>query len=159
MLTQQIKAEIPIAMKAKDQVRLDTLRMLTAAFTNELVATKRKPTDELPDEDAIAVIRREVKKRKEAAEAFKGGGRPEAAAKEHAEEAILSAYLPALMSEDEVMKVVKAKYEEMAKAAKGGSPGAGLDPALRGKLMGMVMKELAGKADGTVVKMIVDKVF
>ena len=149
MLHQDIKAAIPNAMKAKDQVKLDTLRMLMAAFTNELVATKRKPTEELPDEDALTVIRREVKKRKEAAEAFKGGGRPDAAAKEHQEELILQAYLPAQMSEDEVMKVVAATKAKLGVT----------DKKEMGKLMGAVMKELAGKADGGIVKAAVDKSF
>lgn len=149
MIHQGVKAAIPAAMKAKDRVRLDTLRMLSAAFVNELVAGKRKPDLELPDEDALAVIRREVKKRKEAAEAFEKGGRADSAAKERIEQAILEAYLPAEMSADEIKKVVAAKKVELGIS----------DTKDMGRLMGAVMKELAGKADGTVVKKAVDASF
>jgi len=136
-------------MKARDQVRLDTLRGLTTAFVNELVATKRKPDEVLPDEDALAVIRREVKKRKEAAEAFKKGDRAELAEKERTEQKILEAYLPAMMSEDEVKKIVDAKKAELGVT----------DKKDMGRLMGAVMKETAGRADGQIVKKIVDSTF
>lgn len=135
-------------MKARDQVRVDTLRGLVAAFTNELVATKRKPTDELPDEDALPVIRREIKKRKEAAEAFRAGGREESAKKEESERAILETYLPPQMSEEDVQKVVEAKKTELGI----------VDKKDMGRLMGAVMKELSGKADGSVVKTAVAKI-
>jgi hypothetical protein len=146
MLHQKIKSEIPVAMKARDQLRLDTLRMLTTSFTNELVATKHKPDEELPDEDALAVIRREVKKRKDAAEAFAGAGRTESADKERAEQAILEAYLPAMMAEADVQKIVEAKKAELGVT----------DKKDMGRLMGAVMKETGGLADGTVVKKIID---
>lgn len=149
MLHQQIKGAIPAAMKAKDQVRLDTLRGLVSAFVNELVATKRLPTVELPDDDCLTVIRREIKKRKEAAEAFDKGGRADAAAKERAEQAILEAYLPAQMSEEDVMKAVAATKEKLGVT----------DKKDMGRLMGAVMKDLAGKADGTLVKKAVDASF
>lgn len=135
-------------MKARDALKVEVLRGLSAAFTNELVATKRKPTDSLSDDEALSVIRREVKKRKEAAEAFKGGGRTELAEKEEKEAVILSAYLPALMSEDEVRTVVEAKKNELSIT----------DKKDVGRLMGAVMKELAGKADGGVVKKIVGEI-
>lgn len=149
MIQKQVKDEMVAAMKAKEGVKVNTLRMLSAAFTNELVATSRKPTDELPNEDALTVIRREVKKRKEAAEAFEKGGRQESAANERAEQAILETYLPQMMSEDEVIKVVEAK-----KAALGVT-----DKKNMGALMSAVMQELKGKADGAMVKSIVDKSF
>ncbi len=141
-------------MKAHDQLRLDTLRGLTTAFTNELVATKRKPDEELPDEDAIAVIRREVKKRKEAAEAFDKGGRSESAEKERMEQRILESYLPALMSKDDIRKIVEAKKAEM-----GVDPSTSSGQANKGKFMGAVMKELKGKADGMLVKEVIDSAF
>lgn len=147
MIQVQVKEETVAAMKAKDNVKVETLRGLSAAFTNELVATKKKPTDELPDEEALNVIRREVKKRKEAAEAFEKGDRAEAAEKERAEQAILEAYLPAQMSEEEVLKVVEAKKAELGVT----------DKKDMGRLMGAVMQELKGKADGGVVKAAVDK--
>ena len=158
MLQQTIRAEIPAAMRAKDQLKLDTLRGLVAAFINELVATKRKPDEELSDEDVLTVIRREVKKRKEAADAFRGGGREELAEKEDKERAILEAYLPAMMSRDDIKKIAIAKKAEMfadlpAEAlAKEGTSKAG-------QLVGALMKELKGKADGSDVKAVVDELF
>lgn len=149
MIQKDIKAQVIVAMKARDTVRLETLRGLSAAFTNELVAKGKKPTEDLPDENALTVIRREVKKRKEATEAFRKGGREESAAKEEQEQAILEAYLPAMMGEDEIQKVVDAKKNELSIS----------DKKDMGRLMGAVMKELAGKADGGAVKKAVDAVF
>lgn len=137
------------AMKEKDQVKLNTLRGLLAGFTNELVANKKLPTDEVTDEMVLTVIRREVKKRKEAAEAFKAGGREESANKEVAERMILEAYLPAMMSEEEVRKIILQRKEDLGVT----------DKKSAGILMGRIMKELAGKADGGMVKTIVDSLF
>ena len=149
MIQNQIRGEVQAAMKARDQLKLDTLRGLLAGFTNELVATKRKPDEEIPDEDALTVIRREVKKRKEAAEAFKTGNRPELAEKEEKERIILEAYLPATMSQNDIRKVAEAKKTELGIT----------DKKDAGKLMGMVMKELKGKADGGDVKSVIDSLF
>ena len=149
MIQKEVQAEIVVAMKARDSVRTETLRGLTAAFTNELVATKRKPTDELSDEEARAVIRREVKKRKEAALAFRSGGREESAQKEEAERALLEAYLPAMMSTEEIETVARAKKAELGITEKKDS----------GRLMGAVMKETAGTANSEDVKAVVDALF
>ena len=137
------------AMKDKDRIKLDTLRGLIAGFTNELVSNKMPPTMPLPDEMAFAVIRREVKKRKEAAEAFKTGGREESAQKENAERIILEAYLPAMMPEEEVRAIIMKRKEDLGVTDKKGA----------GILMGRIMKELAGKTDGGMVKAIVDSLF
>lgn len=137
------------AMRARDQVKLDTLRGLLAGFTNELVTNKKTPTEPVPDEMAITVIRREVKKRKEAAEAFKAGGRDDSAKKEIQERMILETYLPALMSEEDVRAAIMKKKEDLGFT----------DKKDAGILMGRVMKDLAGKADGAMVKTIVDSVF
>ncbi|PIR85476.1 glutamyl-tRNA amidotransferase [Candidatus Kaiserbacteria bacterium CG10_big_fil_rev_8_21_14_0_10_45_20] len=148
MLHTQIKGEVHTAMKERDVLRVEVLRGLSASFTNELVATKRKPTEELSDEEVILVIRREVKKRKESAEAFKAGNRPELAEKEEKEIEILNAYLPALMNEADVRRIVETKKAELGISEKKDI----------GRLMGAVMKELAGKADGDTVKKIVEEV-
>jgi len=137
------------AMKARDSLRVETLRGLSAAFTNELVASSRKPTDELPDEDALTVIRREVKKRKEAADAFRKGGREESAEKEESERAILEAYLPSMMSVDDITPVAVAKKDALGIT----------DKKDMGRLMGAVMAELKGKADGGDVKTVVEGLF
>lgn len=137
------------AMKAKDALKVEVFRGLKAAFVNELVATKRMPTDQLPDADALNVIKREVKKRKEAAEAFRTGNRAELAEKEEAERAILEAYLPPTMSKDEILKIALAKKLEMGVT----------DKKDMGKFMGSLMKDLAGRADGGDVKDVVTGLF
>jgi uncharacterized protein YqeY len=149
MMQDTITADLTAAMKARDSFKVEVLRGVKAAFTNALVASNRKPTDALPDEDAVAVIRREVKKRKESIEAFTTGNRPELAEKEQKEQAILEAYLPALMSREDIKKIVDAKKAEMGVT----------DKKDMGKFMGSVMKDLAGKADGADVKAVIDESF
>jgi len=145
MIQDTVKVEMIAAMKARDSIKVETLRGLLAAFTNELVVQKKKPTEPIDDESALVAIRREVKKRKEAAMAFRSGGREESAQKEEAERAILEAYLPPQMSEDEVAAVVVAKKAELGVSEKKDM----------GRLMGAVMKELSGKADSDMVKELV----
>ncbi len=133
-------------MKAKDEIRMLTLRGLISGFTNELVATKRMPNESIPDEDALNVIRRATKQRKDAIEQFTAGGRPELADNERKELAILEVYLPKMMSEDEVMAFAEKKVAEL-----------GGDKSKAGLIVGALMKDLKGKADGAVVKAVVDK--
>lgn len=149
MVHEQIKDQIKEAMLAKDAVRLQTLRGLLSAFTNELVAKKRKPQEMLEDEDALAVISRAVKQRKDSIEQFEKGGRGDLAEDEKAELAILTTYLPAQMSKEEVMEAVLAKKAELGVT----------DKAMAGKLMGAIMKDLKGKADGDMVKSAIDEAF
>lgn len=149
MLTTQIKSEMTAAMKARDALRVETLRGAMSAFTNELVAKGRKPTEELTDQEAITVLKRLAKQRKESAEAFTGAGRAELAEKELGELKIIEAYLPASVSREEIEKVAKAKKEELGVT----------DAAGAGKLMGAVIKEFGGNADGAVVKEVVTGLF
>lgn len=149
MLQDQIGTDLVSAMKAKESLKVEVLRGLKAAFTNELVATKRMPTDQLPDADALNVIKREVKKRKEAAEAFRTGNRAELADKEEAERALLETYLPPSMPKEEILKIALAKKLEMGVT----------DKKEMGKFMGALMKDLAGRADGTDVKDVVADLF
>lgn len=142
---EQIKQEMREALKARDEVRLSVLRGLMTAFTNELVATKRKPTETLSDEEVLAVIAREAKKRRESIEAFTKGGRPELAEKEQVELAILDIYLPEMMGRDEIEKVVREKMNTLGIS----------DPQEKGKLIGAVMADLKGKADGGDVATVV----
>ena len=146
-LQTQIKEEIKATMIAKNTVKLGVVRGLVAAFTNELVATKRMPTDELTDEEVSNVIRRAVKQRKDSIEQFEKVGRPELAESEKAELAVLEKYLPAQMSREEVMAVAKAKMAELGV----------IDKSKAGMLMGTLMKELKGKVDGDTVKSVVDE--
>lgn len=149
MLHNQIREEIKEAMKAREELRLSVLRGMLASFTNELVATKRKPDTILPDEDAINVVKRLVKQRKDSIEQFRAGKREDLASKEEAELKILEKYLPETMSKEDIKKVVLAKKEEMGIT----------DKSKMGILIGAVMKELKGKADGGDVKEVVEKLF
>ncbi len=140
-----IKAGIPEAMKAKDQVKLRTLRSLTTAMTNEVVAKKRKPDEFLTDEEALAVLKRAANQRKDSIDQFTKGGRPELAEPEQEELTLIESYLPAQLSREQVEVVAKAKIAEL-----------GADKSKAGMVMGAVMKELKGAADGGVVKEVVD---
>src|SRR3989344_9037104 len=102
-----ISGQIKDAMKAKDTVRLTVVRGLLAAFTNELVAKGRKPDGELTDEEALAVIKRGVKQRKDSSEQFRKGAREELAKKEDEEMAMLMKYLPQMMEVGEVKKIAE----------------------------------------------------
>ena len=148
MLAAQIKHDMKIAMKAKDDLRVQTLRGAMAAFTNELVAKGKKPTDEVDDAMAMAVLKRLGNQRKDSAEQFEKGNRPELAAKEMTELKIIEGYLPQLASREDIERVARAKKVDM-----------NVDAAGKGKLMGAVMKELGGNADGGLVKAVVDALF
>lgn len=141
-----IKSEMIESMKAKDSVRLGVLRGLLSAFTNEAVAKGKKPDEELDDEGVLSVINRAVKQRKDSIEQFEKGGRQELADIELAELEILKKYLPEMMSQEEVHKFISSKLE-----------GRDLDAKSKGQFMGEIMRELKGKADGGVVKEVVDK--
>lgn len=143
----KIQEQIKEALRAKDQVRLTTLRGILAAFTNELVANGKKPSEILDDNGAIAVIRRLVKQRKDSIEQFEKGGRKDLADNERAEMKILEEFLPTQMSEEQIRKIVEVKKEE-------------LNPTKEklGVFIGAVMKEIQGQADGALVKKIVEEI-
>ncbi len=145
-MQETIKAAIKPAMIAKDTVRLGTLRLILAAFTNELVTQGRPPTDPLSDEDCMKVIKRLSKQRKDSIDQFVAGGRPELAEDEKAELAIIEEFLPAAMSEADIEAKVKAKLAE--------SP---LDSTKKGQFIGQMMKELGDTADGATVKAVIDR--
>ena len=144
----RIQNEIPTAMRAKDQVRLTTLRGVLATFTNEAVALKRTPKDKLSDEEAITVIRRLVKQRKDSIEQFEKGGREDLADNEKAELKVLEEFLPAQMSEEKIREIVMKKKEEMGE----------MDKTKIGQFMGAVMKECKGEADGMLVKKVIEEI-
>lgn len=155
MLHKDIKNEIKEAMRNKDTIRLETLRGLISLFQNEIVMGKAKPVVEgaeefLADEPALALVRRSVKQRKDSIEQFTKGGREDLVAKEKEELAILEAYLPQMMPREEIRVIAKLRLEKMR--ADGS-----FDPKAGGKMTGMIMKELAGKADGADVKAVVDE--
>ena len=146
-LHQTLKEQIKEAMKAHEVVRLSVLRSLVSNCTNELVSLKRTPQDELSDEEVLSVIRRAVKQRKDSIDQFTKGGRPELAEIEQAELLILETYLPQMISEEEIMNFAKTKMQELGN----------IDKAKAGIFMGTLMKELKRKADGNVVKKVVDQ--
>jgi len=148
-IQQTIREEIKKAMLAKEALRLETMRGILAAFTNELVATKRTPQDPLPDEDALKVLKRAANQRKDSIDQFEKGGRKELADKERAELAIIETFLPKMMSKDEIRKIAEAKKAELGVA----------DKSKMGVFMGAVMKELKGRADGAEVKEVVESLF
>lgn len=136
------------ALKAKDTLRLNVIRGLLSAFTNEAVSKKRKPDEALSDEEALVVISRAVKQRKDSIEQFEKGGRPELAEVEKSELAILGTYLPTQMSREEVVVFIKKKQVEL-----------NMDKSKKGQFMGIIMKDLKGQADGSMVKEIIDSLF
>lgn len=149
MIQKEIGDSIVTAMKAKDSVRLDVLRGVKAAFTNELVNLKRTPSDELSNEEALAVINRLAKQRKDSIEQYTSGGRADLAESEQAELLILNEYLPEMMSEDAIKKVATKMKADLGVD----------DKSKMGMLIGSLMKELKGKADGGDVKKVVEDLF
>lgn len=146
-IQETIKAKLKEAMVAKDSVALLALRGLSAGFTNELVNKGIPPQEPISDEDALVVLKRAVKQRKDAIEQFASGGREDLAESEKAELAIIEQFLPASMSEEEITTFVQGKITEAGE----------IDKASLGKFTGMIIKELAGKADGGDVKKVVEK--
>jgi len=132
----QLQVDLTTAMKARDELATSTIRMVRAAIMNAEVAGEQ--AIELTDEQAIAVLRSEAKKRAESAEVYEQNGRPESAAKERAEIEIIERYLPAAMSDEQLASIVD---EEVAAAAANGAAG--------GKAMGMVIKAVRDRAGAT----------
>ena len=156
MLHQTIKEQIKDALRNKDTIRLDTLRGLNALALNELLASKSPSATKvageefLPDDKMLALIKKSVKQRKDSIEQFTKGNREDLASKERAELGILEAFMPTMMSRAEIKVIANMRIETMK--AQGS-----FDPKSIGKLTGMIMKELAGKADGTDVKTVIDE--
>jgi len=149
-LVEQIKGEIKEAMKAKEADKLTTLRSITSAFTNELVATGKTPQDEVTDEIAMTVLKRQAKQRKDSIEQFTKGGRDDLVVNEKKELELIEEYLPETMSKDDIRVVAEKKKEEMGVSDKSGM----------GQLMGAIMGELKGKeVDGGDVKEVVESLF
>lgn len=146
-IQETVKAKLKEAMIAKDSVALMALRGIASGFTNELVNKGIPPQEPISDIDALTVLKREQKKRKDSIEQFVAGGREDLADSEKAELVIIDQFLPKMMSEEEIEIVVKAKIAETGT----------VDKTALGKFTGMIIKELAGKADGADVKKIIEK--
>lgn len=135
-LKDKLRDDMTTALKAKDELRLATLRMVLTAVTTEEVSGKT--SRELSDDEVLKVVAREAKKRREAAEAFEQAGRAELAERERAEGDVLEAYLPAQLSDDEIAAIVREAI------ASSGAEG----PQAMGQLMKVVQPQIAGRAEG-----------
>ncbi len=142
-----IKNQIVDAMRAQDEVKLNTLRGLIAMFSYELISKKSKDSF-IDDVGALTLIKRSVNQHKDSIEQFEKGGRNDLVKKEKAELTILEKFLPETMSKADIEKIVKAKIK------KEGIP----DTKKVGQFMGGIMKELKGKADGADVKEVIERV-
>jgi uncharacterized protein len=132
----RLRADLTAAIKARDELRTATIRMVLSAITNEEVAGKT--ARELSDDEVLKVVARESKKRREAAEAFDGAGRVELADKERAEGAVLDDYLPAQLGDDELAAIVREAI------AASGAEG----PQAMGQVMKIAGPQVAGRAEG-----------
>jgi uncharacterized protein YqeY len=133
---QQLQDDLTTAMKARDEVRLGTVRMALTAVTNEEVSGKQQR--ELSDDEVLKVLARELKKRKEAAAAYSDAGHTDRAAAEMAEAAVLEAYLPAQLSDEELTALVAAAIAEAGAT----------EPKQMGQVMKAATPKVAGRADG-----------
>jgi uncharacterized protein YqeY len=143
MLTEKIRLDLTAAIKGKKSIEVATLRLLWAEIHNQEMA-KQKP---LTEEEVVAVIRSQIKKRREAIELYRQGKREDLVRKEQEEMVVLEKYLPQQIPAGEMEKIVK---ETISETGAGG-------PGDFGKVMGVVMGKVKGKADGSTVSQIVKK--
>lgn len=142
-LKETLQADLNSAIKSRNSVVAETIRMVLTAITNEEVAGKEKKA--LSDAEIITVLTREAKKRREAAEAFDAGGRADRAATERAEGEVIAGYLPEQLSEDDIKKLIAETIAAVGAAG----------PSDMGKVMGSLKAKVAGKADGALVSSLV----
>lgn len=141
MTIEELKAQLKLAMKARDEVKLRTIRSIISAFQKREIEF-RTNGKEMPQDELIAVITKQAKMRRESIEMYDNGGREELAAKEREELEVLTSYLPEAMSEEAVLKIVQGIIT---------STGAESMKDM-GRVMGAAMGQLKGKADGSVVQ-------
>jgi uncharacterized protein YqeY len=144
-LRNQIQKEMLEAMKSKDEIKLGALRMLKASILKFEVAGKEKR--EATDEDILSLVTKEIKSRQDAAEQFRKGDRPAMAEKEEKEIEVLKAYMPPQLSDLEILELAKAAIAETGAEKKNEM----------GKVMGVLMPKVKGKADGAMVNKIVSE--
>jgi uncharacterized protein YqeY len=140
-LKDRLRSDLTLAMKARDDLRSSTIRMVLSAITNAEVAGK--VARELSDDEVVGVLSTEAKKRREAATAFADAGRTELADKETAEAALIADYLPEQLDADSIAEIVAAAIRQTGAA----------DEGMRGmgKVMGVVQPQVRGRADGAAV--------
>lgn len=140
MLQEKLQEELRSAQLARDEVKVSTLRLLLSEIKNAQIAK-----GELSDQDVISAVRREVKRRKEAAAGFRSGGREDSAQKEEAELKVLLSFLPAQLSTEELTKIIESSINELGATS----------IQDMGKVIGAVMGKVAGQADGIRVSALV----
>jgi uncharacterized protein YqeY len=138
-IKEQLRADLTTAMKARDELRASTLRMVLTAITNEEVAGKQ--ARQLSEDELLRVLTREAKKRREAHDAYTQAGRTELADREQAEHSVIEHYLPQQLSDDEIASLVSSGIEQT------GASG----PQAMGQVMKVVQPQVAGRADGAKV--------
>ncbi len=142
-LKEKLQNDLTEAMRARDEVRSSTIRMVLTAIKNEEVSGKE--ARDLSDAEVITVLSREAKKRREAAEAFEQAGAADRAANEKAEGVIIAEYLPAQLSESEIKEMIAAAIAES------GATG----PQQMGQVMKLIQPKITGRADGGIVSSLV----
>ena len=149
MLKDTIKEDLKTAMREHNDIAKNTLKGALSAFTNELVAMGKTPRDELSADEELKVLKRMEKQRKDSISKFTEGGREDLAGNEISELKVLEKYLPKMMSNEDILKIATAKKDELEIT----------DISKMGILVGAVMRETAGQADGTDVKNAVTSLF
>ena len=147
-LKAQLRADLTVSIKARDELKSATLRMVLTAITNEEVAGKEAKV--LTDDDVLTVLAREGKKRRESATAYTEANRPELAERENAELKIISQYLPEQLNDAEIEAIVATAVDQVA--GSGVTGGAAI-----GAVMKIVQPQVKGRADGGVVAGLVKK--
>jgi uncharacterized protein len=145
-MQEKIDADLKKAMRSQDAERLSVLRMVKSALMNAAIEMQGARA-QLPDPDAIAVIRKQVKQREDSIEGFEKGGRPELAAKERREIEFLTEYLPQPLTEDELEQLVKGAIAEVGAASK----------AQMGAVMKVATQKAGGRVDGRTLSQAVQK--
>jgi uncharacterized protein len=140
-LKDRLRSDLVTSIKARDELRSSTIRLVLSAITNAEVAGKQ--ARELSDDDIIGVLSTEAKKRREAAGAFAEAGRTELSEKETAEAAVIADYLPDQLDESQITEMVAAAIEQTGAAGEG--------MRAMGKVMGVVSPQVRGRADGATV--------
>lgn len=148
-LQQTVREKLKDAMRDKDQHALDALRALLSACTNEAITLGKTPQDELSDSELQTVVKRLIKQRNDSIAQFTSGGRADLIAGEQAQIYVLEQFQPPQMAPEKIHEIaIRIKREQDI-----------TDKAKLGILVGAVMKEVAGQADGAVVKKIVEELF
>ncbi len=144
-LKDQILSDIKAAMKAKQADKLRVLRSIKAKLMEKEISERKGGEGSLSDEQATEVLMKAAKQRKESIEQYELGGREDLADAEKEELKIIESYLPDMMDEDEIRKIARKKIEELGAS----------EMSDMGKVMGVLMQELKGKADGSLISSVV----